>query len=107
MAKSKKPQSPSKKSTGLVIEPSIRNNEETHIFEDMAKDGELPEMKAIGFKKVGKGAAAWVSYTVHFKGSEVTKIECDEPDLKDIAESNAKVAFVTNFITDEVLDGGI
>ena len=77
-----------------LIIPSIRVNGEKHILEEMFESGDMPEMKAVGFVKIGTLVSNWVSYTVTFRGNEVIKIECEEPNVKGIAEENAKIAFV-------------
>lgn len=86
--------------TESIIQPIIRSNGELHIFETM---DELPELTSVGYCKASEGRNSWVSYTMTTKGDKVIKIECDEPNLKEIAEESAKIAFVSNFIDSEVL----
>jgi len=85
-----------------VVKPLVQVAGEKHLLDQMLEDGEAPEMKAVGYMRMGKGPNAWVSYTVKFKGTEVTSIEIDEPNLRAIAEESAKIAFVNEFIDAEV-----
>lgn len=85
-----------------VVSPLIRSNGESHILEDLF-DGpveEMPLIKSVGYSKLG-GRSGWISYTITTRGREVVSIEVSEPDLKDIAEETAKIAFVQAFIDKE------
>jgi len=53
----------------------------------------LPEMKAVGYMRVSPLKNEWVSYTVTFKGKEVLYIQVGEPNLKQIAVDESKIAF--------------
>ena len=87
-----------------VVQPLIRSNGEKHILEEMFEDplADMPVMKAIGYMSLKYGPNSWVSYTVTFKGDKVLKIEVDEPNLRPIAEESAKIAFVEQFIDQEL-----
>jgi hypothetical protein len=55
----------------------------------------MPELKAVGYAKTAKG---WVSYTLTTKGKEVLSIEVSDPDQRQIAEEQAKIAFVETLV---------
>lgn len=59
---------------------------------------EVPELVSVGMYKVGGN---WVSFVMESKGSQVTKITLDEPNLRPIAEESAKINFVNKFMTNE------
>ena len=56
---------------------------------------QMPTLKAVGFYRINPLKNEWMSYTVTFKGAEVLDIEVGEPNLKQIAEDEAKINFVT------------
>jgi hypothetical protein len=80
-----------------VIQPLIRVEGEKHPLEEMWDGGEPPELKSIGYGKLGKGNG-WVSYVITTKGREITKIEISEPDVRGIAEESSKINFVNCFV---------
>ncbi len=81
-----------------VICPLIQVVGEKHLLEKMWADGDTPEIKAVGYMRLGKEKHSWVSYTITTRGTAVTKIEIDEPNMREIAEESAKIAFVENLI---------
>jgi len=98
MAKAQKP----KLKDLPIIQPVIRTNGEPHIMETMFEGKEdLPIIKSVGYAPIRPGSMSWVSYTITTQGKEVLKIEVDEPNLKQIAEESAKIAFVSTFIDQE------
>lgn len=97
MAKATKTVKPEVVEAPFIV-PSIRNNDEKHIFEEMFDLGELPEMKAVGYVKIGNGTANWVSFTATIKGKDVLRLDVEEPNIRAIAEESAKIAFVSALI---------
>ena len=79
-----------------VIEPSIVIPEHTNPFVTYFDD-ESPELTSVGFTRL-PNTNTYVSYTVHSKGGVITKIVCDEPNLKIVAEETAKISFVNYFV---------
>lgn len=63
-------------------------------------DMDMPEFKSVGYAKVGSG---WVSYVATFKGREVLSLVVAEPDMRQIAEEQAKISFVETFSDQEVI----
>lgn len=89
-----------KQKTLPYIQPLVRAAGEKHILEELSEDGETPTLKSIGYAKMGSG---WVSYTVTTKGPKVISIECSDPDMRQIAEEQAKIAFVETFVDKEIM----
>lgn len=79
------------------IKPLIRSNDEKHELETMVENDEAPEIKSVGYMPLKAGVRGWVSYTITTKGDKVINMEISEPDLRDIAEESAKIAFVQTF----------
>lgn len=99
MSKAKKPL------LSNVVKPLIRSNDEKHLLEEIFEGptSEMPEMKSIGYMKLGKGPNSWVSYVMTTRGTEVLSIEIDEPNLRSIAEESAKINFVQSFVDREIM----
>lgn len=90
-----------KKLSTNIIEPSIRNNGEKHLLEEMYEAGEYPEMKAVGYCQIGKSANSWIPYTITIKGNTVTNIKVEELQPKALAEESSKLAFVEHLMDQE------
>jgi hypothetical protein len=84
-----------------IIKPGIKVKGETHLFEDMEKDGELPVLVSVGMAKVHPNSKDWVSYKIKSRGKEILAVEVSEPDQKLIALDCAKVEFVNAFQMDD------
>ncbi len=84
-----------------IVKPSIEVAGDKHELKRLFDEGELPVMKAVGFARIKDSSAGWVSYTITIQGNEVLSIEVDEPNVRSIAEDNAKIGFVTNLIDKE------
>lgn len=68
------------------------------LEETFQKDPEsMPVMTAVGYMKASKIKNDFASYIVTFQGTKVLKIEIGEPNLRAIAEDEAKISFVTEF----------
>jgi hypothetical protein len=78
--------------------PLVKVVGEKHLLEQLIARGEAPEIKAVGYMRLGNQRNSWVSYTITTKGREVLKIEIDEPNMREIAEESAKIAFVENLM---------
>lgn len=92
-----------KKKLSNIVEPSVRFGTDKNILEDLF-DGpadDMPELKSVGYQKVGEGSHSWISFTITTKGREVIKVEVEEPNVRAIAEESAKIAFVNQFIDKE------
>ncbi len=74
--------------------PIVKVAGEKHLLEKMIDQGEAPIVKAVGYMRLGNQRNSWVSYTITTRGREVLKIEIDEPNMREIAEESAKIAFV-------------
>ena len=94
---------PENKPYSDVVKPMIRANGERHVLE-VIFDGDpddMPVVKSVGYMPVKEGSSGWISYTITSRGREIISIEVDEPNIRPIAEENAKMAFVTAFIDQE------
>lgn len=103
--KQQTPEPPSPLSSKLsdIVQPSVRVAGEQHLLQKIF-DGDpdkLPLITAVGYMPIGRGPNSWISYTIKTKGKDVLSIEVDEPNLRDIAEESAKIAFVSSFIDHE------
>lgn len=92
MAKSNK-----KEEVKPLIQPIIRVEGESHIFEDMEAADELPVITSIGYTRVAPNSRDYVSYVIKSKGREVLSIEVSEPNARLIAVDDAKLNFMTQF----------
>lgn len=84
------------------IKPIINVAGETHVFEDLDKLKEMPELKAVGYARVGN-TRDFVSYVITTKGREVVGIEVSEPNMRAIALESSKGDFVKLFMLDEAV----
>ena len=92
-----------KKKLSQIVEPSIRMGDEKNLLEKIF-DGlpeDMPELKSVGYAKIGEGQHAYVNYTITSRGREIIKIEVEEPNLRAIAEESAKISFVNHFTDPE------
>lgn len=78
-----------------IICPVIQVQGEKHPLQQEWDKHNYPELRAVGY---GKLEGRWVSYIITTKGPNVTKIEIDEPNMRQIAEESAKVNFVTTLM---------
>lgn len=97
MAKQEKAQPP----RASLIQPLVQAAGETHILQKLQDQKTPPILKAIGYAKVGEGAHPFVSYVVTFQGEKVLSIEVSDPDMRQIAEDQAKMSFVEQFVDKE------
>ena len=84
-----------KVSESSIVEPSIVIDGHTNPF--IPFFDKEPELTAVGYVKI-PNSNTYASYTITIKGEKVTKIVCDEPNLKAIAEESAKISFINNFV---------
>lgn len=102
--KSTKPESiASESALSSIVIPSIRVNGEKHLLEEMIDAGEAPEMRAVGYMRLGGGSNPWVSYMIKIKGDRVLSIEVDEPNTRQVADEATKINFVRNFTDVEAI----
>ncbi len=89
----------SKRSEKNIVEPSIRFDDEDkqHAFEALFESGEMPTITSIGYARV-PGKNTFCSFVMKSKGTEVLKIEMGEPNLRPIAEDEAKMNFVSQLM---------
>ena len=90
----------SKEKKPSVIEQSIIGEDsKQEIAEKIFGQGEdLPVVRSVGYSKI-PGTSKYISYIIHTKGTEVIKVEVDEPNMRPIAEESAKLNFVNLFMT--------
>lgn len=83
-----------------VIKPLISVAGETHELEKLFEGDQntLPEIKSVGYMRLGEKANNWVSYVITTKGDKVLSIEVDEPNMQLIAQESAQISFVNLFI---------
>jgi hypothetical protein len=96
MSKIPKPKS----SSMQIVQPSIIfEGGKEHAMVTLFKGDEekLPTIKSVGYMQV-PGTTQFVAYTLTSKGTEVLKIEVEEPNIRAIAEESAKISFVQSFI---------
>lgn len=79
------------------IKPLVQVDGDKHELQRLVEEGEEPEIKSVGYMPLKNGTRGWVSYTITTKGNQVINMEVSEPDLRDIAEETAKIAFVSIF----------
>lgn len=88
----------------LEIERSVTfDTEVPHpLLQSMSAEDieEIPELTSVGVYKV-KGSPYYVSFTMKSKGGNVTKLTVDEPNIRQVAEESAKIAFVKEFMNHE------
>lgn len=87
-----------------IVCPLVRFDGDKHLLEEFLEGPEEdhPEYKAVGYMRLNKGVThGWVSYTVSIKGDKIQKIEISEPDMRQIAEETAKIAFVNDLVKEE------
>lgn len=93
---------PSKKAPKDIVKPVVdfgpdaKQNALVELFQQETP----PELKSVGYAKV-PGTNRFVSYIIISKGTEVLSIEVSEPDLRAIAEDDAKINFVNSFMVTE------
>jgi hypothetical protein len=63
----------------------------------------MPTIKSVGYARMGEGRHNWVSYVITSKGREVLSIEVADPDMRQIAEEQAKISFVESLVDQELL----
>lgn len=99
MAK-QQPQPQTKEKRSSVITPLIRVEGKKNILEEIfdGPEDDIPELKAVGYARVGSNRAGWVSYVVTFKGTKVIDVQVTEPELRNIVEETTRIDFVTNFM---------
>lgn len=88
-----------------IVQPSVVfDGDKDHALRLLFKQNEAPVLKSIGFGPIPgvEGYGRFVSYVMTSQGDKILSIEVGQPNLKPIAEDEAKIAFVTNFMGDEV-----
>lgn len=88
------------KSKKVKVEQSIHfiGVDKKHVLETILESKDAPEIVSVGTVKI-PDTNQYVSFTLTTKGNKVVKFEVGEPNIKLIAEDEAKIAFVNNFIT--------
>ncbi len=82
-----------------IIEESIKVEGSTkkHALKQLFDEDAAPQIKSIGYAGI-PGTNRYISYIITTQGKEVLKIEVSEPDLRAIAEDEAKINFVNCFM---------
>ena len=88
MAKQTKP----KEETKSYLEPAMAFEGHKNEFIEHVKAKE-PELIAVGYAKI-PGTNNYAAYTIYFKNNEIVKMVVGQPNLKTIAEDQAKADFV-------------
>lgn len=83
-----------------VISPSVRINDKEHALEALFKKDQAPVLKSVGYAKV-PGTNSYMAYTITSQGTEIIKIEVEEPNLLAIADEAARTAYVITFMGNE------
>jgi len=83
-----------------IVEPLIHIEGHNNAFKAQLDSDPESELIAVGYSRVN-GTNTYSAYTIHVKGGRVSKIICEEPNLKGIAEESAKISFVSNFTDNE------
>lgn len=91
------------KENATFIKPAIRVNGQDHVIETLFKQGKTPKFAAVGVSQLEPGKNSWVSYLLEIVGDKVVSMEVGEPNLRAIAEEEAKIGFVTKFLDAEVI----
>ncbi len=79
----------------IVFVNDDRKHAMIELFEGPAEL--MPVMKSVGLVRV-PGRRTYMAYTLHTKGNQIIQIDVSEPDRKLIAEDDAKMSFVQNFL---------
>lgn len=81
------------------VNTSITFDGQKNAFEALFEGDpeKFPILKSVGYVQI-PGTNTFVAYTLFSKGSSILKIECEEPNLRSIAEESAKIFFVTHFM---------
>jgi hypothetical protein len=77
-----------------LVQPS---GDEKPLLTEMIEEKEAPILKSVGFGQLAPGNF-WVSYLITTQGDKVLSIQVSDPDLRQIAEDSAKIAFVTELM---------
>lgn len=89
-----------KKKSDVIVESVHFNDSKQHVLKTLFDSDEAPELKSVGYVKL-PGTRSFVSYVITSKGREILKIEVNEPNLRLIAEDEAKISFVNLFEEEE------
>ncbi len=79
----------------VKVEPTIQTEDGAILDVD-----NLPEMRTVGVVQAHPGSSEWVSVVLTTKGTKVLKVECEEPNMRQIAIDTAKINFVKMFYGD-------
>lgn len=86
-----------KKASDVIVENIQSNDGKIHALKALFDGTNTPEITSIGYVNL-PDTNKFVSYTIRSKGREIIHMEVGEPDSKAIAEDEAKLNFVTNFM---------
>lgn len=92
------------KKTKVDVERSVTfDTEVPHPLVESMKaedEEELPELTSVGVYKV-PGRPYYVSFVMKSRGTVVTKVFVEEPNIRQVAEESAKISFVKEFMDNE------
>lgn len=103
MAKS--PQSTTTKKLEDIVQPTISfDGDKEHALKALFKEDKAPVLKSIGYATIPgvERYGRYVSYVITSQGDKILNIEVGQPNLKAIAEDEAKISFVTEFMGDDI-----
>lgn len=94
-----------KKTKDSVVNPSVKfaNDTKEHALTSIISDEDAPVIQSVGIFKI-PSTNHYVSFVMHTKGTQVVKIDVEEPNLRGIAEESAKISFVSAFMSGEIND---
>lgn len=88
-----------------IVQPSIVfEGDKEHALKALFREDKPPVLKSIGYGVIPgvEGYGKFASYTITSQGDKILKVEVGQPNLKAIVEDEAKIAFVTTFMGDEI-----
>lgn len=93
-----------KKTKESVVTPSVKfdNDTKEHALTSIISDEEnAPIIQSVGIFRI-PSTNHYVSFVMHTKGTQVVKIDVEEPNLRAIAEESAKISFVSAFMSGDI-----
>ena len=82
----------------VEVVPSIEVVGQKNAFKALFEGGTPPTLKSVGYFQM-PGTNTYVAYSIVSRGSQILKVECEEPNMRNIAEECAKTFFVGIFMT--------
>jgi len=89
---------PPAENPGVENDPNAPKVEPPEVSSENAQEDDIPTVEAVGMVRTPNG---WCALKVTFRDDKVLKIEPQEPNLKAIAQQEAKILFSKTFLMGE------